>query len=117
MQSLQMQITLTQYTTPRLLAYLNEIPTAKDRVFVLKMLAERAVEAGIGLRGPEPALSPRPAEPTTARMKTAPKTTPKKVTPKTSSKKPTSRVATTRTAHTPSPSRRRPASGDRKASN
>lgn len=117
MQNLQMQITLNEYTTPRLLAYLNQIPTAKDRVFVVKMLAERALEAGIGLPAPELALSPRPAEPTTARLKTAPKTTSKKVTPKTSPKKLTSRVATTRTAHTPSPRGRRPASGDRKARN
>ncbi|SCU77517.1 hypothetical protein CNECB9_3760041 [Cupriavidus necator] len=74
-----MQVTLTQYTTPRLLEYLESIPGVKDRSIVLKSLAERALEAGL-VPFPLPIHSPA-AEPTATRKTATPKTTPNKASP------------------------------------
>lgn len=46
-----MQVSLTRYTTPHLLAYLERIPSGRERSVVLK-LAERALEAGLVPLGP-----------------------------------------------------------------
>lgn len=80
-----MQITLTSNTAPRLLAYLEALGGARERAVVLKLLAERALEAGINPLGP-PSSLPASA-PTTTRKTTAPKATSKKISPALASKR------------------------------
>jgi hypothetical protein len=90
MDKLEMKITLTQYSAPRLLAYLDATPGARERALVVKLLVERALEAGIFPLGP-----PAPSLPA--------------ATPTTTPKKPASGVAVKRKSGTPPRSGRRPA--------
>lgn len=52
MEKLETKITLTRRSTPRLLTYLATIHDARERSLVLKLLAERALEAGLVPLGP-----------------------------------------------------------------
>src|SRR5690349_4854935 len=47
MDKLEMKITLTSSTVPRLLAYLEALPGARERALVRKLLAELPLEASI----------------------------------------------------------------------
>ncbi len=77
MEKLEMKITLTRDTVPRLLAYLDALPGPRARALVVKLLAERALESGINPLGPAPLLPA--AAPTTTRTPTSPKATSKKM--------------------------------------
>lgn len=77
---IEMKLTLTEQSTPRLVNFLGTFTGARDRAFVLRQLAERALEAGLApiappsiATAPAAALPVRKREPTKAIAKaTAP---------------------------------------------